>query len=136
MQPKAREMRAPLSLCFALLALLGQLFATPTHPMASSADPTEIARELKAVFGDAATLCVQADSDGGSGAPRDTQHHCDECPLCRAGASAHAFLVPEPTYPPARMRLRPERIGPPADLIARTPRRTAFAQPRAPPLQA
>lgn len=128
--------RAPFALCLALLALLGQLFATPMHRMALATDPGEVALGLKALFGNAAVLCVQADADGGSGAPRNSRHHCDDCPLCRAGAGVHALLVPPPAPAPTRIYRRPAPMGPPLDVVLIRQLRTAFAQPRAPPLEA
>lgn len=127
---------ARLAAFLAAMALLSQLLATPLHRMAASTDVGRIASEFKAVFGDAAALCVQADGDERPGAP-DPQRHCDvHCPLCQAGAGALALLVPPSAPALTRLDPRPEALRPPPDVAPAKPNRTVFAQPRAPPVEA
>ena len=49
-----------------------------------------IAAELKALFGDAAQLCVQVDDNKAPVQHRPFGHCCDQCPLCRFAAHAVA----------------------------------------------
>jgi len=98
--PGAAVFRSPLTAIAAALALLVQLVVLPYHqalsaPVAPSAasDIATVAAELKAVFGDAAALCVQSDDPGAPGAPSGD---CDDhCPLCQFAAQASALLAPD-----------------------------------------
>ena len=117
------------------LSLLVHLALVPYHrsfgaPAAFEAsDPTRVAAEFKATFGDAAALCVQ--SDDGSKAPKDC---CDnDCPFCRFAAEAATLVIPNfPALPiridvAARVGLPPEARAPPATPLQRQ-------RARAPPL--
>lgn len=59
--------------------------------MAAPGD-AQIAAGFKAIFGDAAALCVQGDGQGGPAAPVGD---CDHCPLCRFAAQAAALIAPD-----------------------------------------
>ncbi len=87
--------RSPLASIVGALALLFQLVAVPYHQALSApagADVASVAAELKATFGEAATLCVQSD---GKGAPAAPAGDCDDhCPLCQFGAQAATLIAP------------------------------------------
>ena len=81
-----------------VLSFVFQLLAIPYHqsPIASAVaapDPAQIAADLKAMFGDAAALCVQTDDKGAPAAPAGD---CgDYCPLCQFAAQAAALIAPD-----------------------------------------
>ena len=93
--------RSPLMALLVALSLIVQLFAAATPPALAApafagADDAAIAAELKAVFGDAAQLCVQINDDKAPAKHAPSGHCCDQCPLCRFAAQAVAFVLPEP----------------------------------------
>ena len=120
----------------ALLSLLIQLIAVPYHQAlaASATPPSEpggIASELKAVFGDAASLCARTD---GRSAPSPAGHCDDQCALCRFAAEGAALVAPvAPTVPECVLAGR-EAIGPPCDLGAAPAPPPQPNRARAPPL--
>ncbi len=70
-------------------------------PAPAPSDPARIEAQLKAVFGDAAALCVQVDDKG---SPTSPAGHCDDdCPLCRFAAEAAALVTPDLPALPARL---------------------------------
>ncbi len=94
------------------LSLLVQLILIPYHhalsaPGPVSSDPARIETQLKAIFGDAAALCVQVDDKGVPTAPAG---HCDDdCPLCRFAAEAAALVTPDlPALPRAPRCWQPQ----------------------------
>jgi hypothetical protein len=123
--------RAPLAAGLAILALIAQMLA-PAHQMAARAEVAGVAAELKAAFGDAAVLCIQAE-DGKSAPPRD----CDDaCPLCLFHCGAHALVLPTLAGLPMRLDVGAETLGLAPAPASHRPAHTAFAQPRAPPFEA
>ena len=123
----------------ALLPLLVQLFAVPYHQaLAASAtppgEPGGIASELKAVFGDAASLCVQADDRGAPSPPSPAEHCDDQCPLCRFAAEAAALVPPVAPAVPECVLAGRQTIGPPCDLSAAPAPPPQPNRARAPPL--
>ena len=83
--------RSPLMALIVALSLIVQLFAAATPPALAApafagADDAAIAAELKAVFGDAAQLCVQINDDKAPAKHSPSGHCCDQCPLCRFAA--------------------------------------------------
>ena len=130
--------RSPLTAFLVALSLIVQLFAAATPPAIAApafagADDAAIAAELKAVFGDAAQLCVHAD-DQSAPAQHRPCHCCDQCPLCRFAASVVAFVPPD-------LPALPERLDNDAHAIRAPPGREVLpahpVQPnpaRAPPL--
>lgn len=126
---------APLAVGLATLAIIAQLLAPASHRMVARG-AAEIAGELKAAFGDVAVLCIQADDADSSRAPSDRSGHCDDCcPLCQFSAGAHALVLPTLLGAPTRIAAASETLAPAADFVRLKPVRTAFAQPRAPPLE-
>ena len=135
--PAAR--RSPLMALLVALSLIVQLFAAATPPALAApafagADDAAIAAELKAVFGDAAQLCVQINDDKAPAKHTPSGHCCDQCPLCRFAAQAVAFVLPE-------LPALPERLDIDAHAIRAPPGRDVLpaypVQPnpaRAPPL--
>ena len=96
----AAEWRSPLTAFLVAFSLIVQLFAVATPrslaaPAFAGADDASIAAELKAVFGDAAQLCVQVNDDKPPAKHAPYSHCCDQCPLCRFGAQAAAFVPPD-----------------------------------------
>ena len=106
--------RSPATALVMALSLLIQLFAVPYHqalsaPLVAASDTAAISAELKATFGDAATLCVQAD---GKGAPQVPGGCCDDhCPFCRFAAQAAALIAPDAPALHAPVRVGCETIG-------------------------
>jgi hypothetical protein len=130
-----RRRIAPWANLLAALALFAQLLALPYHHPETRPDLAAVAASLKATFGDAATLCAQADD----GVPATPGHHkapCNlGCPLCQFAAQTVLFDAPPPALPE---RLAPPGapLPPPADYAPAHPYANRFAQPRAPPLEA
>jgi hypothetical protein len=129
---------SPVAALVVAFSLLVQLFAAATPPSLSApafagADNAAVAAELKAMFGDAAGLCVQVDGKAPARhAP--SGHCCDQCPLCRFAAQAVAFVPPD-------LPALPERPDSDAHAIPAPPGRDVLppypAQPnpaRGPPL--
>jgi hypothetical protein len=118
--------RSPLTAFVAAFSLIIELFAAATPPALSApafagADDAAIAAELKAVFGDAAQLCVQINDDKAPVKHAPSGHCCDQCPLCRFAAQAVAFVPPDLPALPKRLisdahaiRAPPGRNIPPA----------------------
>ena len=131
--------RSPLTAFLVALSLIVQLFAAATPPALAApafagADDAAIAAELKALFGDAAQLCVQVNDDKAPAKHAPSRHCCDQCPLCRFGAQVVAFVPPDLPALPERPDSDAHAIrAPPAhDVLPSYP-----AQPnpaRAPPL--
>jgi hypothetical protein len=130
------RIRAPLAVGLATLAIIAQLLAPASHRMVAPG-AAEIAGELKAAFGDVAVLCTQAEDDKSPRTPTDPSRHCyDCCPLCRLSAGAHALVLPTLLGAPTRIAAAAETLAPAPDFVRLKPVRTAFAQPRAPPVEA
>ena len=112
--------RSPVIAFVVALSLVVQLFAAATPPAFAApafagADDVAIAAELKAVFGDAAQLCVQVNDDKASGKHGPSGHCCDQCPLCRFAAQAVAFVAPDLPALPGRLESEAPAIrAPPA----------------------
>jgi len=125
--------RAAGAVCLAILALLAQMLAAPLHQMAAHAEIAGVASELKAVFGDAAVLCINVEDGGDAPAPaRDCD---DSCPLCQFHSGAHALILPYLAGLPTRIGASGRTLGlAPAVSLKNTHK--AFAQPRGPPLAA
>jgi hypothetical protein len=131
--------RSPLATFLVALSLIVQLFAAATPPAIAApafagADDAAIAAELKALFGDAAQLCVQVNDDKVPARHAPSGHCCDQCPLCRFAAQAVAFVSPDLPVLPGRIDREAHAIrAPPVrDILPPYP-----AQPnpaRAPPL--
>jgi hypothetical protein len=131
--------RSPLATFLVALSLIVQLFAAATPPAMAApafagADDAAIAAELKALFGDAAQLCVQVNDDNVPTRHAPSGHCCDQCPLCRFAAQAVAFVSPDLPVLPGRIDSEAHAIrAPPVrDILPPYP-----AQPnpaRAPPL--
>ena len=133
----AAGFRSLLTAFLVALSLIVQLFAAATPPAFAApafagADDAAIAAELKALFGNAAELCVHVNDD--KAPAKHNGHCCDQCPLCRFAAQAAAFVPPD--LPPLPGRLDGEahaiRAPPVRDVLPPYP-----AQPnpaRAPPL--
>jgi hypothetical protein len=103
----AGERSSALTAFVVAFSLIVQLFAAATPPALAApafagADDAAIAAELKAVFGDAAQLCVQVNDDKAPAKHAPSGHCCDQCPLCRFAAQAAAFAPPEPPALPPR----------------------------------
>jgi hypothetical protein len=129
--------RSPLSACLVALSLIVQLFVVPYHqalaaPGMRQAERARIAADLKARFGDAATLCVQIDDKGAPQSPAG--HRDDQCPLCQFGAQAAALVAPEVAALPLRLdaACRIVRAGPEPGAVPARPAQQNLA--RAPPL--
>src|SRR6516162_9785739 len=100
--------RAPLTALVVAFSLIVQLFAAATPPALSApafagADDAAIAAELKAIFGDAAQLCLQVNDDKARAKHAPFSHCCDQCPLCRFAAQAVAFVPPDAPALPGRL---------------------------------
>lgn len=130
--------RSPLAAFVVALSLIVQLFAAATPPAMAApafagANNAAVASELKAVFGDAAQLCVHINDDRAP-AQHGPCHCCDQCLLC--GCAAHAVAFVSPVLPVLLGRADGEahaiRAPPARDILPTYP-----AQPnpaRAPPL--
>jgi hypothetical protein len=128
--------RSPIAALFAVFALIVQLVAAPAH----QARPDEGARalalsataaELKARFGDAATLCVRSDDHG---APAGSHDCDDQCPLCRFSAEAASLVAPDLPVLPALLDASCRTLGPPAETCAVPLRLSPQNRARAPPV--
>jgi hypothetical protein len=107
-RPCLAAFRSPFAAAVAVLALIVQLVAVPYHqaliaPVATqaAADVASVAAELKATFGEAASLCVQSDN----GKPSPTGDCDDHCPLCHFRVQAAALMAADPPALPTRMDL-------------------------------
>jgi hypothetical protein len=109
------------------------MLAIPAHAPSPPSSSQQIADQLKAVFGDSAILCVQADDDGSLPAPAPHAH--DNCPLCQFHAQALGLQAPDLVVLPggcASTGAQPaiansEALPPPS-------RWPSTAQPRGPPI--
>jgi len=113
--------RSPLTAFLVALSLIVQLFAAATPPASAApafagADDSAIAAELKALFGDAAQLCVQVNDDKAPAKHTPAGHCCDQCPLCRFAAQVVAFVPPDLPALPERLDSDAHAIrAPPSD---------------------
>ncbi len=122
----------------ASLALLVQLLVIPYHQASSAPliggaapDVAAVAAELRATFGEAATLCVQSDGKSDPGAPAGD---CDDhCPLCRFAAEAATLITPDAPALPERFEAVAEILGTPPETGAIPPRPDPVNRARAPP---
>ena len=125
--------RNVLARAFAVLSLLAVLNLAAA-PLAHAAGPQrasveQLAADMKATFGDAFQLCVNAGDDGAPpGAPTHRDH---DCPLCCLHAAV-ALAAPD------ALRLPIRRSATAASFVPRSfapppPARASPAQPRAPP---
>lgn len=131
------RLSTPLAVALATLALIAQTLAPPVHLMRAPAEVARVAADLKATFGDQAVLCIQADADGAPPTPAAPSAPCDDCcPLCQFHAGAHAFILPPLRGPPMRIEAASETLAAAPDFVRPKTYRTAFAQPRAPPVEA
>jgi hypothetical protein len=122
-----------LAACVAILALIVQMLAPTGHRIAAPADVVRIAAELKAAFGDAAVLCIQAED--GKSAPAPARDCDDSCPLCRFQSGAPALMLPSVAGLPMRIDAGKQRLGPATAHSSRRPIHMALALPRGPPLE-
>jgi hypothetical protein len=131
--------RSPLTAFLVALSLIFQLFAAATPPALAApafagADDAAIAAELKALFGDAAQLCVQVNDDKAPAKHAPSGHCCDQCPLCRFAAQVVAFVPPDLPALPERLDRDTHVIrAPPGDDVL-PPYRVQPNPARAPPL--
>ena len=126
--------RAPLATGLAIFALIAQMLATPFHRMPAHADIVTVSANLKALFGDGAILCVQAED--GKNTPAPTRDCDDSCPLCQFHSVAHALVLPTLAGLPTRIDAGAQALALAPAPVSLKPRAGAFAQPRAPPLVA
>jgi hypothetical protein len=136
---RVTSFRSPLTAILVAFSLIVQLFAAATPPASAApafagADDAAIAAELKALFGDAAQLCVQVNDDKAPTKHAPSGHCCDQCPLCRFAAQIVAFVPPD-------LPALPDRLASDAHAIRAPPGRQVLpaypVQPnpaRAPPL--
>jgi hypothetical protein len=128
------EDRSRLAAVIAAILLILQLLAAPYHQaLAVGAGPANaaIAAELKATFGEAATLCGGDDKGG----PASPGGDCDDrCPFCRLAAQTVALIAPD------RPTLRAQ-VYASGDIVVAAPETGAIPVPptkrsraRAPPL--
>ena len=104
--------RSSVATIFVALSLIVQLFAAATPPALAApafagADDAAIAAELKALFGDAAQLCVQVNDDKAPAKHAPSGHCCDQCPLCRFTAQVVAYVPPDLPALPERLASDP-----------------------------
>jgi hypothetical protein len=131
--------RSPLAAFVVAFSLIVQLFAAATPPALAApafagADDAAIAAELKAVFGDAAQLCVQVNDDKASGKHGPSGHCCDQCPLCCFAAQAAAFVPPDLPALPRRVHTDAHAIRAPPGRDVHPPYPVQPNSARAPPL--
>jgi hypothetical protein len=118
------------------LSLFVQLMFIPYHQALAAPDPgasdtTQIAAQLKATFGAAATLCVQGDDDGAPAAPAGHAH--EDCPFCRFAAEAATLVAPDLPALPAPLDAAGCSLGAAADPGAAPARLLNRNRARAPP---
>ncbi len=93
-----------LTAIIAMIFLVLQLLAAPYHQaLATGAGPSTagIAAELRATFGNAATLCGKTTDNG---APVSPASDCDDrCPFCRFAAQTAALVAPDSSALPVRL---------------------------------
>ena len=115
-KPGVARFRARAAAVVAALALVFQLLVLPYHqalstPVAGPAavDVASIGAELKATFGEAASLCIQADDKGAPIAPAGDC--ADRCPLCQFAAQAVALVAPDLPVLPERLDAACRTLG-------------------------
>jgi hypothetical protein len=138
-QRGAGERRSALTAFLVAFSLIVQLFAAATPPGLAApafagADDAAIAAELKAVFGDAAQLCVQVNDDKAPTKHAPSSHCCDQCPLCRFAAQAVAFVPPDLPALPERLHTDRHAIRAPPSRDVLPPYPVQPNSARAPPL--
>jgi hypothetical protein len=131
--------RSSLPTLLVALSLIVQLFAAATPPSIAApafagADDAAIAAELKAVFGDAAQLCVQVNDDKAPAKHAPSGYCCDQCPLCRFAAQAVAFVPPDLPALPERLHTDAHAIRAPPGRDVLPPYPVQPNSARAPPL--
>jgi hypothetical protein len=131
--------RSPLTAFLVALSLIVQLFAAATPPAVAApafagADDAAIAAELKALFGEAAQLCVQVNGDEAPIKHTPYGHCCDQCPLCRFAAQVVAFVPPDLPALPERLDSDAHAIRAPPGDDAVPPYPVQPNRARAPPL--
>lgn len=123
---RGRRLARPVSVVLALSLVLQILFLPYHQALGAAVSPhagdARIASELKALFGDAAALCVGVDDKGAPAAPNG---RCDDhCPFCRFAAEVGTLVRPDSPALPA-----------PFETVAGDLQTPRFANPpRAPPL--
>lgn len=137
-RPKVRveSFRSLLTALVVALSLVFQLVAIPYHQalLASgiaAPDESAIAAELRATFGESASLCVQRDDKG---APASPAGDCDDhCPLCQFAAQATALIAPDAPALPIRLEASCRTLGvaPETGAVPLSP--TKRSRARAPP---
>lgn len=136
--PGMRSRHAPLTALVVALSLLFQLVTIPYHQALLAAgvaapDTAAIAAELRATFGDSASLCTQSDDNG---APASPVRDCDDhCPFCRFAAQAATLTAPVAPALPVRFDTSSRTLGaapePGAFPVSPTKRSRARAPPAA-----
>lgn len=120
---------------FAVISLVAQLLVIPYHQaLAIGATPADAATaaELRAIFGDAAALCVKGDRER---TPVSPVGDCDDhCPFCRVAAHTASLTAP-PDGPALPAPLEASRasviLAPQTGAFATCP--TKRSRARAPP---
>jgi len=136
---KLRTRRSPFTAFVVALSLIAQLFSAPFHqdlstPVYAGAADAAIAADLKAVFGDVATLCAHID-DKGAPLPQAPCLHCDdECTLCRFAAEVATYIPPNAPTLPATLSAGRHAIGAAPDFGAFATSPAQRNRARAPPL--
>ncbi len=136
-RPGVVSFRSPLTALVVALSLVFQLAAIPYHQALlvsgmAAPDAAAIAAELRATFGDAASLCTQSDDKG---APASPAGECDDhCPLCQFAAQAASLIAPDAPALPARLdaSFRALGLAPEPGALPVSP--TKRSRARAPPL--
>jgi hypothetical protein len=130
--------RPSLTAAVVALSLFLQLPFIPYHQASgatalSASQATRVAADLKAIFGDAASLCLHVDDDGAHGGTPVT-HHDDECPFCRFAAEAATVVASHAPALPVCYDVAQFRIDFPAEFSAPPAAPLRRQQARAPPL--
>ena len=131
--------RSTLTAFVVAFSLIVQLFAAATPPALAApafagADDAAIAAELKALFGDAAQLCVQVNDDKAPAKHAPSGHCCDQCPLCRFAGRTMAFAPPDAAKLPERLSTAGRTVHAPLDRGIPFRRQVQSNSARAPPL--
>ena len=119
----------------AILALVVQLAAVQSHPMASpgpSSDAAAALGALKGLLGPNVALCAHDDASA-PGAPSHKSHQCCvDCALCHA--TGHLALAPPEPPAPAPFASGAKALGVRAGAGPARAGAIAAAQPRGPPV--
>ena len=131
-------LRSSLVAWLAVVALIVQLGATAAPPAPGSAQPGETEAvaalgALTALLGPDVALCLHEDGSAPGAPAHDSHHCCDDCALCQHGGLGVA-LVPHGHAAPLPFARPAGRLAVLADAPRVGPRKTAAAQPRAPPI--